>query len=118
MFLVTDPKASPGDLRRVLPFAIRGGASHVLLRMPEASAAELYRVGLDVRSMLNTWKTPLLISDRIDVALGLRATGIQLGERSLPVSVARRLVPDRLVGMSVHSREQATTAVRRGADYV
>ena len=60
----------------------------------------------------------LIINDHLDVALGVEADGVHLGQEDLPVAVARRLAPELLIGVSTHSLKQALQAQKDGADYV
>jgi len=62
---------------------------------------------------------PLVINDRVDVAVAVGADGVHLGQDDLPVEAARGLLgPERLIGKSTHSVEQATTAESEGVDYI
>lgn len=82
------------------------------LRAPGTGGAELYRAA----SRLGR---ELLINDRVDVALAADAAGVQLGRRSLPVPIARRLVGrGRRIGYSAHAAEEASGAASDGADFV
>ncbi len=118
LLMITPPGASLKELERIVPAAGRGGVSHVLLRLPEASASSLYRIGTRLMELLAGSGVPLLVSDRIDVALALGARGIHLGQRSLPVERARAIVPDLLLGVSIHDAGQAIHAAAHGADYL
>jgi thiamine-phosphate pyrophosphorylase len=117
LVLVTEPQVSVGELDRVVPAAVRGGVSHVLLRMPGASAADIYETGVHLRQMLDELRTPLIVADRVDIALALGAD-VHLGQRGLPPRLARALAPGRHVGVSVHDVNQAVEAAAHGADWV
>ncbi len=92
-----------------------GRATIVQLRAPDLTAAQLEReaVRLVAESSL-----PVVISSRVDVALATGAAGVNLPELDIPITEARRLLGDRLVGRSVHSLESAVEAERGGADYI
>ena len=60
----------------------------------------------------------LIINDRVDIALAVDADGVHLGQEDLPLSAARRIAPELLIGISTHSREEALKAQGEGADYV
>jgi len=118
LLMITEPEAKVHELERVVPAAVRGGVSRVLLRMPRANASALFAAGLQLMAMLEGSGVPLLVSDRVDVALALGARGIQLGQHSLPVERARVIAPDHLIGVSVHDVDQAHRAAAGGADYL
>ncbi|HVL25266.1 MAG TPA: thiamine phosphate synthase [Thermomicrobiales bacterium] len=117
LVLVTEPDVSLGDLDRVVPEAVRGGVSHVLLRMPGASAADVYETGVHLRQMLDDLRTPLIVADRVDIALALGAD-VHLGQRGLPPGLTRALAPGRHVGVAVHDVDQGVEAAAHGADWV
>ncbi|HEX2171115.1 MAG TPA: thiamine phosphate synthase [Dehalococcoidia bacterium] len=115
---VTDPDLDLDHLTEVVDAAIAGGVSLVQLRLPGRPAGDVLAVGERLLAMVRG-RAGLIVNDRIDVALAIGAAGVQLGERSLPVAVARRLIgPDGLIGRSVHSLEGAIEADCAGADFL
>lgn len=93
-------------------------ASHatvIQLRAPDLSVAELER---EAGWLVPRSPVPVVISSRADVALACDAAGVHLPERDIAVRDARRLLGERLIGRSVHSRESAVRAEQDGADYV
>jgi thiamine-phosphate pyrophosphorylase len=89
------------------------------LRGHQLSAAELYALALQLRPLCQQHRATFVINDRLDVGLAVEADGFQLGKRSLPLHVARRVVGRRyLLGASVHSLEQAQAAIDNGADFL
>lgn len=120
LLLVTDRHQTKGRpliplLQRVLSVA----APAIQLRERDLSARDLVALAREVQAMTNSHRSQLLINDRIDVALALEGVGVHLRSNSLPVSVARQLLgADRLLGVSVHSIEEAVQAESQGADYV
>jgi len=114
--LVTDRHACGGRrLEDVVAAAVEGGVNVVQVREKDLPAADLYGLALRLRQVVGT-QALLLINDRIDVALAAGAHGVELGTNSLPTPVARTLVPDSLIGRSVHSVTHAAEAVADGAD--
>jgi thiamine-phosphate pyrophosphorylase len=91
------------------------GATLVQLRRPGASGGPLLD---DVRRLVAEARLPVLVSSRVDVALAAGAAGAHLPEQDLPVVAARRLLPGRLLGRSVHDLEAARDAAAEGADYL
>ena len=102
----------------VLEAAIRGGAKIIQLREKELAARDLYRMALAFRKVTADAGMLLIINDRIDIALAVDADGVHLGQEDLPLSAARRIAPELLIGISSHSREEALKAQDGGADYV
>ncbi|MBF0620764.1 MAG: thiamine phosphate synthase [Magnetococcales bacterium] len=95
----------------------RGGIGHILLRDPGASAALMITQAQTLQARLDN--TMLLIHDRVDVALAVKADGVHLPGHGLsPVQARTQLGPTALIGCSCHTVEQATVAFSQGADYV
>jgi thiamine-phosphate diphosphorylase len=87
----------------------------VQLREKDLPGADLYVLACRLRAVIGT-RALLLVNERIDVALCAGADGVQLGGAGLPCEVARTLLPDKLIGRSVHDTGHAADAVARGAD--
>jgi thiamine-phosphate pyrophosphorylase len=102
----------------VLDAAIRGGAKIIQLREKELATRDLYRMARAFRKITAEAGMLLIINDRIDIALAVEADGVHLGQGDLPLSAARRIAPELLIGISTHSREEALKAQDGGADYV
>lgn len=120
VYLVTDSELSEGrSTVEVVDAAIRGGVDVVQLREKPASARERYEVGREVRELTHEADVPLIINDRVDLAVALDADGVHLGDDDVPVSVARdQLGTDAIVGRSVSTPEAAREAEHAGADYL
>lgn len=120
LYIVTDRQQTAGrSLEEVLVAAARGGAGAVQLREKDLSARELYALGARLQEALAPYHVPLLINDRLDVALALDAAGVHLAGHSLPTAQARRVLgPHKLLGVSTHSVEEAQQAAAEGADFV
>ena len=127
--VVTDRQQTAGrPLAEVVAAAVRGGLQRterapaslaVQLREKDLSARELYDLGVRLQEVLRPYRVPLLINDRLDVALALDAAGVHLAGHSLSTRSARRILgPDKLLGVSTHSLETARQAAQEGADFV
>ena len=120
LYVVSDRQQTAGrPLEEVIAAAARGGLGAVQLREKDLSARDLYDLGVSLQKTLDPLQVPLLINDRIDVALALDAAGVHLAGHSLPTRSARRVLgPDKLLGVSTHSLEAAREAAEDGADFV
>jgi thiamine-phosphate pyrophosphorylase len=91
----------------------------VQLREKELDVRDFYEEGLRIRDFLRSNGVPLIINDRIDVALALDADGVHLGQSDMPVSVARRILgPDRIIGVSVEKLDQVDADATAYANYL
>ena len=102
----------------VLEAVIRGGAKIIQLREKEYSKRDLYQLALKFREITIRAGVLLIINDHTDIALAVEADGVHLGQDDLPLSAARKLAPELLIGVSTHSLEEALEAERDGADYI
>lgn len=102
----------------VVEAALAGGVTVLQLRDKEATARELYETGQRLLPLARRHGVPLLINDRLDVALALGADGAHLGRGDLPLAAARRLAPGLILGYSVNRPEHLAHAEACGADYV
>jgi hydroxymethylpyrimidine kinase/phosphomethylpyrimidine kinase/thiamine-phosphate diphosphorylase len=99
--------------------AIEGGATIIQIREKEAETGEFLREAEASLKVARHYGIPLLINDRIDIAMACDADGIHLGQSDLPVAQARALLgPDKIIGVSCKTPEQAEKAWKDGADYV
>ena len=120
LYVVTDRHEAAGrDLEEIVAAAAQGGAGAIQLREKDLSARDLYALGARLQGALAPYGVPLLINDRLDVALALDAAGVHLAGHSLPTAVARRVLgAGKLLGVSTHSVEAARCAAEDGADFI
>lgn len=119
LYLITDRHQTAGrPLLEVVEAALSGGVRAVQLREKDLPVSELYELAWDLRALTARYDARLLINDRIDVALAVEADGVHLGKNSLPVTAARRIAPDLLIGYSSHGVGEAAAALAKGADFV
>jgi thiamine-phosphate pyrophosphorylase len=115
--LVTDPVLP--DLIPRVEQALAAGVNMLQLRGHELPARHIYELALSLRPLCQQHHVALLINDRVDVGLAVKADGFQLGSRSLPLSVVAQLAgQDYLLGASIHSVEEAHVARENGADFL
>lgn len=119
LHLITDPALEPLEQVRRIELAVPHGVDAVHLRLPAASAREVYDLAMVLQGSLVSRGVPLIVNDRIDVALAVNAGGVQVGARGLPLRAVRRMLgPAAPVGVSVHSVDEAAAAERDGATWV
>ena len=120
LYLVTDRALSLGRSNlEVIRAAVHGGVTVVQLREKEATTKDFYEEGLRIRDFLKSKRVPLIINDRIDVAIALDAEGVHLGQDDMPVNVARMILgPEKIIGASVFTPNEARAAESQGADYL
>jgi thiamine-phosphate pyrophosphorylase len=120
LYLVTDRGLSMGrPLEEIVEAGVRGGVTAVQLREKTASTAEFISLGLRLREILKPRGIPLIINDRVDVALAVGAEGVHLGQDDMPYREARRLLGRRAsIGLSVENEEQGLEAERLDVDYL
>lgn len=106
-------------LSEVVAAAVSGGAAAIQLREKNLTTRELWVLAQDLGPSVRIGDALFLVNGRVDVAVAADADGVHLGEDALPVREARRLLgPDRLIGASVHSVDNALAAAEEGADYL
>lgn len=120
LYLVTDRRLSLGrSTVEVVAAAVSGGVTCVQLREKHCSTREFLEEARRVRELLVGTGVPLIINDRLDVALAVAADGVHLGQNDMHLSDARRLVGERIViGISAESVADAIRAEAEGADYI
>jgi thiamine-phosphate pyrophosphorylase len=126
LYVLTDRRAAEKsgvagerDLVDVVRAAIRGGATAIQLRDKGASTRDQIELGCALLAVTRPAGVPLIVNDRIDVALGIDADGAHVGQDDMPAPLARRLLgPERILGVSAGTVEEALQAQRDGADYL
>lgn len=119
LYLVTDQElCGERSLLDVVGLAARGGVSLVQLREKRLSFREFVDLGRALKGLLVPLGVPLLINDRVDVALAVEAHGVHLGQSDMPVDLARQLLGGRaIVGLSLERLDQLAEAERLDVDY-
>lgn len=102
----------------ILRAAARGGAKIVQLREKNKTKTEIYELAVKYREITAEHKMLLIINDHADIALACGADGVHLGQDDLPLTAAREICPELLLGASTHNPEEAEKAVLEGADYI
>ncbi|KAJ2399364.1 thiamine biosynthetic bifunctional enzyme, partial [Coemansia sp. RSA 2559] len=121
LYLVTDSGMVPEGktLVQTVAEAIQGGVTIVQLREKIAETKAFIDLALAVKAVTSRAGVPLLINDRIDVALASDADGVHIGQDDMPLAEARKLLGhDKIIGVSVQTAEEAEAAIAGGADYL
>ncbi len=120
LYLVTDRNLSQGrSIDYIVEQAVKGGVTMVQLREKECSSREFYQLALKLKDVLSPLNIPLIINDRLDIALAVDADGLHIGQSDLPWQVARtHMGKDKILGLSVETLEQAHEANNLDIDYI
>jgi thiamine-phosphate pyrophosphorylase len=120
LYFITDSTSVPEE--RFLPTveaACKGGATLIQLREKNKSTREYMDLALATHEITKRYGVPLIIDDRVDVALAIDAEGVHVGQTDMPVKIARQLMgPDKIVGATTKTVPQALEAYEQGADYL
>lgn len=120
IYLVTDDGCLQGRaLLDCVREALEGGVTLVQYRAKTASSAEMYNEALQLKALCDSFNVPLIINDRLDIAMAVGAAGVHLGQDDLPCAAARKLLgEDYIIGVSAHNPAEAKAALQSGADYL
>jgi thiamine-phosphate pyrophosphorylase len=120
LYLVTDEALAGGrPLAGIVGRAVDGGVTCVQLRAKTATSRTLLALAQELLALLRPRGVPLIVNDRLDIALAAGADGVHVGQEDLPCDRVRRLVPPGFcVGVSVSNEAEARAAEAAGADYL
>ena len=120
LYLVTDRSFLRGrDLTDVVMQAVKGGVTMVQLREKDICTRDFVDLAQGLKTALYGTGVPLVINDRIDVALAVDADGVHIGQSDMPYSIARQLMgPDKIIGLSVENFDDIEAANLLDVDYI
>lgn len=120
LYLVTDRPLSGGrDMAWIVREAAAGGVTMVQLREKECSTAEFIQLARELKAALAPLGIPLIINDRVDVALAVDADGVHIGQSDMPYATARKLLgSDKIIGLSVETMDEVIAANALDVDYI
>ena len=120
LYLVTDRNClQQQTLEQAVEQAILGGVTLVQLREKAIASKEFYERALRIKAICHHYNVPLLINDRVDIALAVEADGVHIGQSDLPCRVVRQILgKDKIIGVSARTAQQAIQAQADGADYL
>lgn len=120
VYLVTDaPERYAHGLLAGVEAALAGGVSIVQYRAATGTRRHLYETARALRDLLRSHRVPLIINDKVDLALAVDADGVHVGQNDLPAEVVRRLIgPGKLIGLSITTPEQLDGIPPKTVDYL
>ena len=120
LYVCTDRKLmSSPSVEASVEAAIKGGATVIQLREKDVTGREFYETAVRLKKITDYYHVPLIINDRVDIAMAANADGVHLGQKDMPAAAARRLLgPGKIIGVSTAKPEEAKLALAEGADYL
>ena len=119
LYAILDPEQTNGrTTEAVLRALLDGGVKLLQLRVKLMPAGDFLQLARVTRKLTQSYNFKLIINDRVDVALACEADGLHLGQEDVPLHAARKLMGDKMIGISTHEVEQAREAEGGGADYI
>ena len=120
LYLVTDRKfLEERDFVQSIEQAIQGGVTLVQLREKLLPTKKFLQLAAEVKEITSRYKIPLIINDRLDIALAVDADGLHVGQDDLPMLKAREILgSNKIIGVSVSTLTEALLAQQQGADYL
>jgi thiamine-phosphate pyrophosphorylase len=89
------------------------------IKKKDASTREFYNIAKEVKEVTDKYNIPLIINDRLDIALAVDAAGVHLGQSDMSIEVARKILgEEKIIGISAGNLEEALEAEKSGADYL
>ena len=119
LYAILDPEQTRGrPAERVLAALLEAGVSILQLRVKSLPPVDFLELAKQARAVTRAHGCKLIINDRVDIALACGADGVHLGQDDLPLSAGRKLMGQKIIGISTHDLDQARAAERAGADYI
>jgi thiamine-phosphate pyrophosphorylase len=120
LYLITDRTQTKGrDLLWLIEQALDAGVKAIQLREKDLAGRDLFSLAEKASQLCRNYGSSLFVNDRLDIALAVNAAGVQLGNASVPIALARQLLgAQKMIGVSTHSFNEAMEAQRQGADFV
>lgn len=120
LYLVTDRSLmTTNTLSEAVEQAILGGCTMVQLREKNISSLDFFKLATEIKAVTDSFGVPLIINDRIDIALAVHAAGVHIGQSDIPAAIVREIIgDDMLMGVSASSVSEAIQAQKDGADYL
>ena len=119
LYFITDPLLPKIPFFELVEKAIQGGVTIVQLREKQSSTKEFIKKGELLKKICAKYKVPLIINDRVDIALAVNADGVHLGQNDMPLRIARKILGnEKIIGVSVNNEREIKLAEEYRADYI
>lgn len=119
LYLVTDNSEDEKKFLNTIEEAIKGGVTVVQIREKTADTLDFYNLALKVKEITSKYDVPLIVNDRVDIALAIDADGVHVGQSDMPCDVTRKLIgKNKILGVSAATVKEAEKAEKDGADYI
>jgi thiamine-phosphate pyrophosphorylase len=118
IYFITDSSLSKAGVLSDCRQAIAGGCSIIQYREKKKSTGEMLKDAFEIHAECKKSNCIFIVNDRIDIALAVDADGVHLGQNDMPLKIARKLLPKKIIGITVHTPEEAISAQTQGADYI
>lgn len=120
LYAVTDRSWLGGEtLRSQVERALKGGATFIQLREKELNEGDFLEEAKEIQKLCREYHVPFVINDNVEIAAAIGADGVHVGQSDMEAGdVRRRLGPDKIIGVSAQTAEQALRAQEHGADYL
>ncbi len=115
---ITDRKTRGKNVFDIASEVIHAGVTWIQLRDKEGTRAQIYKSARILKSITSANSITLIINDHPDIALAVNAEGVHLGQDDLPLREAKKIMGEKIIGISTHNMEQALKAQEDGADYI
>ena len=119
MYVTDDRIVNDTDFFYVLEKSLEGGVSIIQLREKCLNTKQFYERAIKTKSLCDQFKTPLIINDRLDIALAIEAAGLHIGQTDLPFEIARKLLGEnKIIGISISNQDQVIESNITNVDYI
>lgn len=118
LYLVTNNSENEDKFLKTIEEAIKEGVTIIQIREKDLSTLNFFKLATKVKKITSKYKIPLIVNDRIDIALAIDADGVHIGQEDMPADIARKLIGDKVLGVSASTVEEAQKAEKDGADYI
>ncbi len=119
LYVLTDEYLIKKDIGKAVEKAIKGGATVIQYRAKNKDSRTMYKEAQEIKKICDRYNVPLIINDRVDIALAVNADGVHVGQEDLDVEVVRRIIGfDKIVGLSTKNLKQVKEANYLPVDYI
>ncbi len=119
LYVITDENLIKKDIEKAVEKAIKGGATVIQYRAKNKDTRDMYEEAIKIKKVCDKYSIPLIINDRLDIALAVDADGVHIGQEDMPVEVARRILGyNKIVGLSTKTLKQVREANKLPVDYI